>query len=131
MTTQCQEAVGESDCLWQIKIVKKLLAIIFSLALASAHLLAFAGDAPLTGQKVKSCTCKASCCAAKSNDTSKESPAVPAPGSSLKSFQFAFTPTACSLSPQIFPDEPLISRQVAPILSQSVPLFTRDCSYLL
>ena len=111
--------------------MKKLFAIFFSLALVSAHLFAFAGDAPLTGQKATSCACKASCCTAKSSDTSKESPAVPAPSSSLKSFQFALTLTAWPLTPQIISDESFISHQAAPILSQSVPIFTRNCSYLL
>ena len=111
--------------------MKKLFAIFFSLALISAQMFAFAGDALLTGQKEKSCGCKANCCTAKSNDASKETPAVPAPSSSLKSFQFALTLTAWSLAPQIISDEPFVSHQAAPILSQSVPIFARDCSYLL
>jgi len=121
----------KASAYWQIKIVKKLLAIIFSLALISAQMFAFAGVAPLTGQKAKSCACKANCCAAKSNDASKETPAVPAPSSSLKSFQIAFSLTVWSLSPQFISDERSVSSHDAPVLAQSLPLFTRDCSYLL
>jgi len=113
--------------------VNKLLAIVFSLALVSAQLIAFADTAPVTAQKVTTCDCgMAKCCVAKSSDASKEAaPAVPAQSSSQKSFQIGLTLAAWSLTPQIVCDDLLISSRAAPMAVQSVPLFTRDCSYLL
>jgi hypothetical protein len=112
--------------------VKKLIAIIFSAALVTAQLFASADTAPTPVQKQSRCDCgKAKCCAAKSSDASKEIPAVPAPSSSQKSFQIVLTLTAWAMTPQTISEPQLIFAGSTPLPAQSVPIFTRDCSYLL
>jgi hypothetical protein len=111
--------------------VKKFLAIVFSIALMTAQSLALAGSAPSAAAKKDCCACNSKCCASKSDNSAKDIPAVPAPSSSQKSFQVVLTLAAWVLTPQINSSETLVSLRAAPLLAQFVPLFTRNCSYLL
>jgi len=113
--------------------VKKVCAIIFSLALLLAGLplsvtTACAGLAPKT---CCACAGHSDCCAAKASTPTSDTPAAPAPSFSQNDFH-AITWTVLSWLTTTAATEiqDNFSTSPAPSVS-SVPLFARDCAFLI
>ncbi|HEX7471160.1 MAG TPA: hypothetical protein VF437_10585 [Verrucomicrobiae bacterium] len=113
--------------------MRKLVGIFFALALAlvTAQVFAFA-DTAIAPQKKSCCDCgRAKCCAAKSDSASKDVPVVPAPSSNQKSFQIASPLAAWTLTTLNVSDAQVAAANFTSPVVRVVPLFTRDCAYLL
>lgn len=112
--------------------MKQALAILFILALALGQPLA-ASAATCAGFPPPCCKCggKMKCCVAQSGNTSQENPALPASAIAQKDFQAAL----CLVVPVTAPVTRNNSHVAASVASaasaRAVPLFTRDCAYLL
>ncbi len=111
--------------------VKALATILFSLALVLSHLPAFASPAKQLCESATACGCGDSTCCMKSPD-SAPAPVVPAPAPDnsrtqmLAAFQavahFVLVRLEAVPSPAFFP---------APPAPAAVPLYVRNCSYLI
>lgn len=111
------------------EIMKQALAILFALALAFSQPLASAACAPAA----HCCGCggKMKCCVRQAAAPDREAPAAPAPSAGEKDFQ-----TLLPVPIRVI--APLASRtatcspasHLAP-LARSLPLFARDCAFLI
>jgi len=112
-------------------IVKKLAAIAFATVLITAQAFAFADTTPAAAVKKPCCACHSKCCAGKNTSSTEKLPAVPAPTFTLKNLPAISGQTIVSISR----DAPVT---IAPAFSASdfvslrnIPLFTRDCAFLI
>ncbi|HEX4342308.1 MAG TPA: hypothetical protein VH255_02900 [Verrucomicrobiae bacterium] len=112
--------------------MKKLVAIIFSIALIAAQMFAFADTAPTTVvAKKNNCVCTAKCCASKTSAAQEKIPAVPTTASSLKNIQTISWQTIVLVSVSVSPAS--LSAASAPsfVSASAVPFFMRDCAFLI
>jgi hypothetical protein len=109
--------------------VKKVVAILFTLALLLAQpLAALNSQAATVGQ---CCNCHMACCAATDNTTPQPAPAAPAPESAQKVFlSLNLLPFALSFVLPA-PDNRVGSKDIATTSASAVPLFQRDCAFLI
>ena len=112
--------------------MKKLAAIVFSFALIAAQVFAVANVTPASVTVKKSCcTCDAPCCASKAAASSEKIPAVPAPTFTLKNLPAISGQTIISIcfnTPAIIAPVSTASHSVS---IRDVPLFARDCAFLI
>ena len=112
--------------------MKKVIAILFALALISGQPLSKA-VASCGGASTPCCDCGGhqKCCVARSNDSSRETPAAPAPSSALKDVQLLQSLATGALFSFATPDHRVASHFIATPPASAVPLFTRDCAFLI
>ena len=77
------------------------------------------------------CGGKAACCAAKNTQPAAEVPAAPVPGSTQNHFQAALFLAVSFLNLPPAADLPAFSAIAASPATHAVPLFTRDCAFLI
>jgi hypothetical protein len=111
--------------------MKAALAILFSALVALTQ-----GVLPVDAAVAKApacctrCACGSPCCVATPNSDSAPLPAAPAPQVSLKQSQCALIVAALVLSPLVSP-APKISPSVSSPRSNALPLYERNCVYLI
>jgi hypothetical protein len=113
-----------------VKVVKAVLAILFSLALMFAGIPAASACAKTVSKPCCHCGGKASCCKTTNPQPAGQNPAAPAP----RSTQTDFLPAIClAASVPALPPAPghgsLSVNSIPP--TRAVPLFTRDCAFLI
>jgi hypothetical protein len=109
--------------------VKQAFAILFALALVMSQPLA-AGVLCAGPASCCSCGGKMKCCLAESGNTSQETPAAPASTPAQKNFQAALWLVVHMTTPAIGKNSRVAATISSPA-AYAVPLFTRDCAYLL
>ena len=111
--------------------MKALVTILFSLALVLSHWPAFASPVKQLCQSVVSCECGNSCCCMKAAD-SAPAPVAPAsaPDNSRTQLLAAFQAVAQFVLVQSVTVPPSAFLP-APPASAAVPLYVRNCSYLI
>jgi hypothetical protein len=113
--------------------MKRALAILFSLALVWAQAASLlAGDVAASAKKCPACSCQqAGCCSPQSAPTPQPTPAAPAPAAA-KNLSPALTLLATAMA--TWPnDEAKVFPTLSPLSSKGtrVPLYTRNCSFLI
>lgn len=112
--------------------MKQVIAIFFALTLILGQPLAMVATCcPKNVEACCDCGGKMKCCLAESGNPAPATPAVPAPNLVPKDFQGAFCLVA-----QLIQALPAVDHAIAPVSSAcfiagAVPLFARDCAYLL
>jgi len=111
--------------------VKAIVTILFSLALVLSHLPAFASPVKQLCQSKTACGCGDSACCVKSAD-STPAPVAPAPTSDNSRTQLIAAFQAVALFVLVQPDDvaPSAFLPAAPAPA-AVPLYVRNCSYLI
>ena len=111
--------------------VKAIVTILFSLALVLSHLPAFASPVKQLCQSEVACGCGDSACCMKSAD-STPAPVAPAPtpDNSRTQLLAAFQAVAhfVLVQPEVAPSHAFL---VVPPAPAGVPLYVRNCSYLI
>ena len=111
--------------------VKALVTILFSLALVLSHLPAFASPVKQLCKSATACGCGDSSCCVKSAD-SNPAPVAPAPtpDNSRTQLVAAFQAVAHFVlaQPEVVAPTPFLPAPPAPA---AVPLYVRNCSYLI
>jgi hypothetical protein len=114
-----------------MKALKTIVAVVFSFALIATQIV-FGAPTERVEKKCKGCCCKTvmKCCA-----TSTSAPAQPQPAQTSRTVQNQIQLAAAFIS--LLP-QPVAGPAARPIItispalaSQSVPLFTRNCSFLI
>ena len=79
------------------------------------------------------CACNGTkkCCVRESDKTGRETPAVPAPGVTQKDFSTVVWLAVRVIAPLAAPDCRVTATDFSTACLHAVPLFTRDCAYLL
>jgi hypothetical protein len=111
--------------------VKRALTILFLLALAFSQPLALlatdcSGPLPCCG-----CGGKMKCCVAEADSSPANAPAVPAPSFTQDNFQLLQLLPPGLMLPFSAPDCRVTPQIVAAAPAGAVPIFTRDCAFLI
>ena len=111
--------------------MKKLLAIFFVLALALIQpAVANLGDCA-TAAKCCDCGGKMKCCVSKSTQPDREAPAATSPNVSQKDFQ-TILPLLLRVTTPIIPaPQNVFSTDRSTLVSSAIPIFARDCAFLI
>ncbi len=112
--------------------MKQAFAILFILALALGQPLATSA-ATCAGFPAPCCNCggKMKCCVAQSSNTSQENPAAPASTVTQKNLQAALWPVVHTPTPVASNGDRVAATDSSSASVRTVPLFARDCAYLL
>ena len=113
--------------------MKKVCAILFSLALLLAGLPLSVTTACADNTPKACCSCggHSDCCAANTSAPTSEIPAAPAPSSVQNDFNAITWIVAAWLTTPVATDRPnCFVTSTSPVASV-VPLFTRDCAFLI
>lgn len=112
--------------------MKQAFAILFALTLVWGQPLA-AGIACCTAGAEPCCSCggKMKCCVTQSSNSSQENPAVPASTIAQKDFQAALWLAVRLTAPVTGNDSRVAATSASVASARAVPLFARDCAYLL
>ena len=114
------------------KIVRTTLAILFSVLLVLTQSVLPGNPAVAKAESCCSrCACGAPCCVPAPNSGSAPLPATPTPATSLKQCQFALAVAALALSPLVSPAPKISPSAVSSSLSVALPLYERNCIYLI
>ena len=111
--------------------MKAIVTILFSLALVLSHLPAFASPAKQLCQSATACGCGDSSCCVKSPDSAPAPVApTPAPDNSRTQLLAAFQAVAhfVLVQPEVIAPTAFLPAPPAPA---AVPLYVRNCSYLI
>ena len=109
--------------------MKVAFVIMFALALVLSQPLA-ASVADTAPKSCCGCGVK-KCCVSNSSKSSGEIPAVPAQASAQKSFQAILLLTIRGIPSIAATDDQIAASSFSPSVAGAVPLFNRDCAYLL
>jgi hypothetical protein len=108
--------------------VKIALAILFAFVLAMGQPMAEVVASP---ELKPCCGCGGSKCCVGKSDASEDTPAVPVANSAQKDLQILNLPPAFALTAFVFSSDESAHFSFQLPITRSVPLFTRDCAYLL
>ena len=112
--------------------MKAVFTILFSLLLVAGQALCFEGTAASASRPACACsTCAKGCCVGKNPPATPVQPVAPASTFSQESWQLIITQALCFLElPQTRTSNHAISFS-APLNASTIPLYERNCSYLI
>jgi len=111
--------------------VKAAFAILFSLLLVMTQSLSVVGGTMVKPASCAHCTCANDCCLSKSSPTPQPSPAAPASSNNTAQSLWLIAFTAQSFILPLAPEGEFSSDYFLASLSKTVPLYQRNCAYLI
>lgn len=111
--------------------MKSAFAILFMLALVLNQPLAASVACAQPANACCACNGTKKCCMSDSKQTDREAPAVPAPNVSQKDFSTVVWLAVRVSAPLAPPDNRVAAADLSAASLPVVPLFTRDCAFLI